>query len=37
MINQAIAILLLADGTVYHGKAFGKKGQPPVKFVLIPV
>lgn len=26
MTNQATAILLLADGTVYHGKAFGKKG-----------
>lgn len=26
MINQATAILLLADGTVYYGKAFGKKG-----------
>jgi carbamoyl-phosphate synthase small subunit len=26
MTKQANAILLLADGTVYHGKAFGKKG-----------
>ncbi len=26
MKNQATAILLLADGTTYYGKAFGKKG-----------
>lgn len=26
MNNQPTAILLLADGTVYYGKAFGKKG-----------
>lgn len=26
MTNQSTAILLLADGTVYYGKAFGKKG-----------
>jgi carbamoylphosphate synthase small subunit len=26
MKSQSTAILLLADGTTYYGKAFGKKG-----------
>ena len=29
------AILLLADGTIFHGKAIGKKEQRLVKYVLI--
>ncbi|MEJ7679818.1 MAG: hypothetical protein WKG06_18570 [Segetibacter sp.] len=36
MNNQPTAILFLADGTVYYGKAFGKKAQPQVKYVSIP-
>ena len=34
MNNQSNSILLLADGSVYHGKAFGKKERPLVKFVF---
>jgi hypothetical protein len=34
--SQQPAVLLLADGNVFHGKAFGRLVPPPVKYVLIP-